>query len=95
MSIHTAVLIKYSLLTLPIDGCETKGDAELNLGESVVTPCPCSKYLAMLPEIKKQKGLRMCGGSYTSGAQLQNTDYTQCATAVNETSHSLCQALVV
>ena len=70
-------------------------DAEINLGESLELPCPCSEYLTSLPDASRQNGVRKCGGSFRNGAQLLDTDFSQCATSVNETSRTLCWAITV
>lgn len=83
------------LLTVYVDGCETVGNIELSIGESSEISCPCHEYLQMLPESMNQRGRRVCGGSYTYGAQLFDPNFSQCAMVFNDATSALCHAVQV
>ena len=77
------------------DGCETNSHKELDLGELLEIPCPCHEYLWMLSDLMDQKAWRVCGGSYTNGSQLLDTDFSQCTTVTDQITSSLCHAAMV
>ena len=73
------------------DGCEM--ESVLDVGQNISVPCPCQEFLEMVPVIKDQRGWRACAGSYTHGAQLEQSSFTQCTTVAETTSSALCQAV--
>ena len=75
------------------DGCELEDHTELDLGEVLKISCPCEEYLQNL--LNDQEALRVCGGTYTTGAQLLDTDFSQCVTATNDVTSGLCHATMV
>lgn len=76
-----------------IDGCEMNNHTDLSLGEVVTMPCPCQEYLQNL--LDNQEAWAVCGGSYISGAQLLDVDYSQCVTVADDLTHGLCHAAMV
>ena len=73
-----------------VDGCELNDLIELDIGDTVTVQCPCQEYLNNV-----SLGLRRCGGSFTNGAQLEDTDYSQCVTDTDNLTRSLCLAVMV
>ena len=74
-----------------IDGCEM--ESALDVGQNISVPCPCQEFLEMVPAIKDQRGWRACAGTYTHGAQLEQSSFTQCTTVVQTITNQLCQAV--
>ena len=85
--------VLYETVHFSIDGCELGSVIELDVGEILKMPCPCQEYLHNL--LDGHNALTVCGGSYTTGAQLQSIDFSQCSTATNFISSGLCQVAQV
>lgn len=77
------------------DGCNINQETDLDIGESIEVPCPCHEYLQTIPGVRNQKAIRVCGGSYKNGAQLQESDLSQCTTVVSGAALGLCFAAMV
>ena len=73
-----------------VDGCELEDHTELDIGEDVTEPCPCNEFLT-----NGNQAWRRCGGSYTSGGQVQPTNFSQCVTVTDDITSILCLAVMV
>ena len=80
------------ILSVYVDGCDL-GDNEVGIGDTAEIPCPCQDHLHGL--IDSQKATRHCSGSYRNGADLQDTDYSECVTITDNITNSLCHSLEV
>ena len=77
------------------DGCNISEQTDLDIGESIEVPCPCHDYLQIIPGVRDQKAMRVCGGTYKDGAQLQKIDLSRCTTIADDTTLGLCSAAMV
>lgn len=75
------------------DGCEMGNHTEFNLGEVIKSHCPCEEFVFAL--VEGQHAQRVCGGSYTNGAQWLDVDYNQCITVTDDITKCLCDAAKV
>ena len=89
------MIVKINDLGIHADGCEISSHSELDIGELIDIPCPCHEYVWMLPDIGNQRARINCGGSYASGPELMDTDFSQCITVTDSTTSSLCQVAMV
>ena len=76
-----------------LDGCELDNNIEFGIGDILEIPCPCQEYVHGL--LSNQIGQAICGGTYVTGAQLLNIDFSQCSTVTNVISSTLCHAALV
>lgn len=83
------------MICVHADGCEISSHSELDIGELIDIPCPCHEYVWMLPDVGNQRARINCGGSYASGPELMDTDFSQCITVTDSITSSLCQVAMV
>ena len=95
MSIYIVLFISPLSETLCSDGCTINQQTDLDIGESIEVPCPCHEYLQTIPGAKDQRARRVCGGTFKSGAQLQEIDLSQCTTIVHGATLDLCFSAMV
>ena len=74
------------------DGCNPEKDTDYGVwpetlpGYTATLPCPCADILHSLAG----RATRLCHGTYSSGAEWEDVDDTQCSTRLSTITAKLC-----